>query len=35
MTPHTNDAAEANRFAKIGADVIASDDPRILVALRG
>jgi glycerophosphoryl diester phosphodiesterase len=35
MTPHTNDPAEANRFVNIGADVVASDDPRILVALRG
>jgi glycerophosphoryl diester phosphodiesterase len=34
MTPHTNDAAEARRFANIHVDVIASDDPRILVALR-
>lgn len=30
MTPHTNDAAEARRFAEMGVDVIASDDPRIL-----
>ena len=35
MTPHTNDAAEARLFADIGVDVIASDDPRILVPLRG
>jgi glycerophosphoryl diester phosphodiesterase len=34
MTPHTNDAAEARVFAEIGVDVIATDDPRILVALR-
>jgi glycerophosphoryl diester phosphodiesterase len=33
MTPHTNDAAEAGYFASIGVDVIASDDPRILVPL--
>jgi glycerophosphoryl diester phosphodiesterase len=33
MTPHTNDAAEARYFAAIGVDVIASDDPRILVPL--
>ena len=30
MTPHTNDAAEAAYFARIGVDVIASDDPKIL-----
>ncbi len=35
MTPHTNDPTEAHYFAKIGVDVIASDDPRILVPLRG
>lgn len=34
MTPHTNDPAEAPRFAAIGVDVIASDDPRILAPLR-
>jgi len=33
MTPHTNSAAEAERFRRAGADVIASDDPRLLVAL--
>jgi hypothetical protein len=33
MTPHTNVAAEACHFARMGVDVIASDDPRILVAL--
>ncbi len=33
MTPHTNDADEARVFARIGVDVIASDDPRILVGL--
>jgi glycerophosphoryl diester phosphodiesterase len=35
MTPHTNDPAEARAFARMGADVIASDDPRILRPLRG
>jgi glycerophosphoryl diester phosphodiesterase len=30
MTPHTNDPPEARRFAEMGVDVIASDDPRIL-----
>jgi glycerophosphoryl diester phosphodiesterase len=35
MTPHTNDADEARLFARMGVDVIASDDPRILVGLRG
>jgi glycerophosphoryl diester phosphodiesterase len=34
MTPHTNDASEAREFVKIHVDVIASDDPRILLALR-
>lgn len=34
MTPHTNEAHEARRFAEIGVDVIASDDPRILLPLR-
>lgn len=34
MTPHTNDPAEAERFYEAGADLIASDDPRLLVALR-
>jgi glycerophosphoryl diester phosphodiesterase len=33
MAPHTNDAAEALEFARIGVDVIASDDPRILAEL--
>jgi hypothetical protein len=33
MTPHTNDASEAQRFASLGVDVIASDDPRVLQAL--
>jgi glycerophosphoryl diester phosphodiesterase len=35
MTPHTNDPAEARTFARIGVDVIASDDPRVLLPLRG
>jgi glycerophosphoryl diester phosphodiesterase len=30
MTPHTNDAQEAEHFAALGVDVIASDDPTIL-----
>jgi glycerophosphoryl diester phosphodiesterase len=34
MTPHTNDASEARYFAELGVDVIASDDPRILLPLR-
>lgn len=34
MTPHTNDAAEARAFVNIHVDVIASDDPRLLVPLR-
>jgi glycerophosphoryl diester phosphodiesterase len=34
MTPHTNDAAEARRFAALGVDVIASDDPAVLRPLR-
>jgi glycerophosphoryl diester phosphodiesterase len=33
MTPHTNDGAEARYFAAIGVDVIASDDPRIVIPL--
>jgi glycerophosphoryl diester phosphodiesterase len=33
MTPHTNDAAEARYFAALGVDVIASDDPRIVIPL--
>jgi glycerophosphoryl diester phosphodiesterase len=35
MTPHTNNPIEAHYFVKIGVDVIASDDPRILLRLRG
>lgn len=34
MTPHSNDGEEIRRFAEIGVDVIASDDPR-QVALLG
>ncbi len=34
MTPHTNDADEARYFADIGVDIIASDDPRVLLPLR-
>lgn len=33
MAPHTNDPAEARRFAALGIDVLASDDPRVLSAL--
>jgi glycerophosphoryl diester phosphodiesterase len=32
MAPHTNDRAEARAFAAIGIDVLASDDPSVLVA---
>jgi len=32
MAPHTNDAAEALAFADLGIDVLASDDPRVLLA---
>jgi glycerophosphoryl diester phosphodiesterase len=35
MTPHTNEPAEAQYFVEIGVDVVASDDPRILMPLRG
>jgi glycerophosphoryl diester phosphodiesterase len=34
MTPHTNDADEARYFAEIGVNVVASDDPRVLLPLR-
>jgi glycerophosphoryl diester phosphodiesterase len=34
MTPHTNDALEARYFAALGVEVIASDDPRVVLALR-
>lgn len=33
MTPHSNDADEIRTFARIGVDVIASDDPRLLALL--
>lgn len=33
VTPHTNDPVEAERFRDAGADLVASDDPRLLVAL--
>lgn len=33
MTPHTNELVEADGFARIDVDVIASDDPRILADL--
>jgi glycerophosphoryl diester phosphodiesterase len=35
MTPHTNEPDEARAFARLGVDVIASDDPRILIGLVG
>ena len=31
MAPHTNDPAEARAFANLGIDVLATDDPRVLV----
>jgi glycerophosphoryl diester phosphodiesterase len=31
MAPHTNDPKEARAFAEIGIDVLATDDPRVLV----
>jgi glycerophosphoryl diester phosphodiesterase len=31
MAPHTNDVAEARAFAALGIDVLATDDPRVLV----
>lgn len=33
MTPHTNEPVEADAFARIGVDIIASDDPRVLADL--
>jgi glycerophosphoryl diester phosphodiesterase len=33
MTPHTNDPAEAECFYEAGADLVASDDPRLLLTL--
>lgn len=35
MAPHTNDPEEASAFADIGIDVLATDDPRVLVARAG
>jgi glycerophosphoryl diester phosphodiesterase len=32
MAPHTNDPEEARAFADLGIDVLATDDPRVLVA---
>ena len=32
MAPHTNDVSEARAFAEIGIDVLATDDPRVLLA---
>jgi glycerophosphoryl diester phosphodiesterase len=32
MAPHTNDPAEGRAFADLGIDVLATDDPRVLVA---
>jgi glycerophosphoryl diester phosphodiesterase len=32
MAPHTNDSDEARAFADLGIDVLATDDPRVLVA---
>jgi glycerophosphoryl diester phosphodiesterase len=32
MAPHTNDRTEARAFAELGIDVLATDDPRVLVA---
>ncbi|MBV9602787.1 MAG: glycerophosphodiester phosphodiesterase [Chloroflexi bacterium] len=34
MTPHTNAVDEAHEFVKLHVDIIASDDPRILLELR-
>jgi glycerophosphoryl diester phosphodiesterase len=34
MAPHTNDPAEAKAFAAIGIDVLATDDPAVLVSRR-
>jgi glycerophosphoryl diester phosphodiesterase len=31
MAPHTNDRKEARAFAELGIDVVATDDPRVLV----
>jgi hypothetical protein len=32
MAPHTNDPEEARAFASLGIDVLATDDPAVLVA---
>jgi glycerophosphoryl diester phosphodiesterase len=34
MAPHTNDPTEARAFVNVGIDVVASDDPRVLLPLR-
>jgi glycerophosphoryl diester phosphodiesterase len=34
MAPHTNDRAEAREFAALGIDVLATDDPSVLLELR-
>lgn len=34
MSPHTNDLVEAQHFRDAGADLVASDDPKLLVTLR-
>ena len=33
MAPHTNDMAEARAFAEAGIDVLATDDPAVLMPL--
>jgi glycerophosphoryl diester phosphodiesterase len=35
MAPHTNDPQEARAFADLGIDVLATDDPRVLVPKGG
>jgi hypothetical protein len=35
MAPHTNDPQEARAFAALGIDVLATDDPRVLVVRAG
>jgi glycerophosphoryl diester phosphodiesterase len=35
MAPHTNDPREARAFAAVGIDVLATDDPRVLVPRGG
>jgi glycerophosphoryl diester phosphodiesterase len=34
MAPHTNDPAEAREFAAIGIDILATDDPPVLLGLQ-